>query len=141
LVSTVVVRLPFPERVLIVGTTPLARKVTAEITARRNSHVVVGVVDDVTAEAGDSFFELLVGPLSRLGATVEELRPDLIVVALADRRGRLPVRDLLEARVHGIAIEDGVRFYERLTGKIAIEALTPSDLFTSSDFRKSHLDL
>jgi len=85
--------------------------------------------------------ELLVGPLARLAAIVEEMRPDRIVIALADRRGRLPVHELLQARVQGIAIEDGVQFYERLTGKIAIEALTPHDLISSPDFRKSHVDL
>jgi lipopolysaccharide/colanic/teichoic acid biosynthesis glycosyltransferase len=84
---------------------------------------------------------LLVGPLARLATIVEEIRPDRIVIALADRRGRLPVQELLQARVQGIAIEDGVQFYERLTGKIAIEALTPYDLISSPDFRKSHVDL
>jgi len=38
-------------------------------------------------------------------------------------------------------VEDGVDCYERLTGKIAIEALTPSGLITSTTFRKSHFDL
>jgi len=63
------------------------------------------------------------------------------VVTLADRRGRLPMHDLLDARVRGVVVEDGVEFYERLTGKIAIEALTPSSLIASRDFRKSHFDL
>jgi exopolysaccharide biosynthesis polyprenyl glycosylphosphotransferase len=139
LVSTVVVRLPFAERVLIVGTTPLARKLAAEI-ADRVSHVLVGVVDDATGE-GETFGDVPAAPLSEFGAMIAERNPDRIVVALADRRGRLPVRDLIDARVRGIAIEDGVHFYERLTGKVAIEALTPSDLFTSPDFRKTHLDL
>ena len=140
LVSTAVVRLPFPERTLIVGTTPLARKLAAEIAAHRASHVLVGVVDDVAGE-DEPFGDVRSAPLSQLGAMVADLNPDRIVVALADRRGRLPVRDLIDARVRGIAVEDGVSFYERLTGKVAIEALTPSDLFTSPDFRKTHFDL
>jgi len=49
--------------------------------------------------------------------------------------------DLVEARVRGIEVEDGVEFYERLTGKVAIESLTPSVLISSRHFRKSHTDL
>src|SRR5439155_17786647 len=85
--------------------------------------------------------ELYAGPLAGLGETIEVWRPDRIVVALADGRGRLPMRELLDARVKGVAIEDAVQCYERLTGKVAIEALTPSHLISSLDFRKSRLDL
>jgi lipopolysaccharide/colanic/teichoic acid biosynthesis glycosyltransferase len=62
-------------------------------------------------------------------------------VALSERRARLPVRQLLEARVNGAIVEDGVDTYERLFGKIAIESLTPSNLIFSRDFKKSRLDL
>ena len=60
---------------------------------------------------------------------------------LGERRGKLPVGPLLEARLRGIAVEEGVEVYERLTGKLAIEAVTPSNLIFSGDFRKSRLDL
>jgi len=53
----------------------------------------------------------------------------------------MPVRQLLDARVNGSVVEDGVDTYERLSGKIAIESLTPSNLIFSRDFRKSRLDL
>jgi exopolysaccharide biosynthesis polyprenyl glycosylphosphotransferase len=135
-------RIPYRERTLIIGTTPLARLLVAEIAARPSGYTrLAGVVDDVGGMVERQLGRLLVGPLARLATIVEEIRPDRIVIALADRRGRLPVQELLQARVQGIAIEDGVQFYERLTGKIAIEALTPYDLISSPDFRKSHVDL
>lgn len=139
--SAIIHCIPQRERTLIVGTSPLARKVVCELSVRRAQHHVVGVVDDLDGAIDGEFGSLVMGPLGRLGTLIEQVRPDRVVVALTDRRGRLPVRDLMDARVRGIAVEDGVRFYERLTGKIAIEALTPSDLFSSPDFRKSHLDL
>jgi lipopolysaccharide/colanic/teichoic acid biosynthesis glycosyltransferase len=43
--------------------------------------------------------------------------------------------------VDGVVVEDGVDCYERLTGKIAIEALTPSGLIASPAFRKSRREL
>src|SRR5439155_15133247 len=100
-------RIPSAERMLIIGTSPLARKLIAEITACRGG--VAAIVDDVS-EPEAPFVDLLAGPLSRLGAIIREFRPDRIVIALADRRGRLPMRELLEARVHGVVVEDGVQF-------------------------------
>ena len=81
------------------------------------------------------------GPLSRLDRIIKTTEPDRIVTALAERRRRLPIPPLLEARLRGIMIEDGAAFYERLTGKIAIEALTPSSLIFSQDFRTPRLAL
>jgi exopolysaccharide biosynthesis polyprenyl glycosylphosphotransferase len=139
---TIARRIPYRERTLIIGTTPLARLLVAEIAARPGGCTwLAGVVDDGGAPVERPLGELIVGPLARLTTIVEDTCPDRIVIALADRRGRLPVHELLQARVQGIAIEDGVQFYERLTGKIAIEALTPHDLISSPDFRKSHVDL
>ena len=81
------------------------------------------------------------GPLARVDKIVEELRPDRIVVALAERRGRLPVQPLLEARLHGVRVEEGLALYERLTGKLAIETLVPSFLIFSRGFTKSRVQL
>jgi exopolysaccharide biosynthesis polyprenyl glycosylphosphotransferase len=142
IVMSIARRIPYRERTLIIGTSPLAQLLVAEIAARPGGSTrLTGVVDDSGGMAERPLDELLVGPLARLATIVEDTCPDRIVIALADRRGRLPVHELVQARVRGIAIEQGVQFYERLTGKIAIEALTPHDLIASPDFRKSHLDL
>jgi exopolysaccharide biosynthesis polyprenyl glycosylphosphotransferase len=79
------------------------------------------------------------GPLDHLDKIIEEVKPDRIVVALAERRGRMPMRHLLEAEARGILVEDGLQTYEHFTGKLAIEALTPSFLIFSGAFRKSRL--
>src|SRR5439155_1226168 len=92
------------ERVLIVGTSALARQIIKEIERRPDlRYAVVGVVDDA----------------ENLGRVVEATRPDRIVVALAERRQRLPFYPLLEARARGILVEDAAETYERLTGKLA----------------------
>ena len=125
-----------PHRVLIIGGGSLAQKVAAEIAARPQlGQRVVGLVDDgAGAEAG------AVGSLADLARIVDEVRPRRVVVALASRRGRMPLRALLELRLRGILVEDGVDVYEKLTGKIAIEALTPSSLIFSKAYR-ARLDL
>jgi len=70
-----------------------------------------------------------------LADIVARVHPASIIVAVRDRRHRLPLRSLLESRVHGIPVEDVLDFYERLTGKIAIEALRPIALIMSKGFR------
>ena len=140
-VSLLVCRGEFAERVLIVGTGPLADQLVAEMNRRRPlRHHVVAVAED-PGLGRDPFASMLTGPLTRLGSIIDETRPDRIVIALADRRGRLPMADLLMARVGGVVVEDGAECLERLTRKLAIEALTPGALIASRDFRKTHFDL
>lgn len=59
---------------------------------------------------------------------------------MAERRGCFPVENLVEAKVQrGIKVEAGVDVYERLTGQIALESLTPSNVIFSDKFRPSRL--
>ena len=60
---------------------------------------------------------------------------DEIVVAMDDRRGNLPVRDLLDARLRGIEIIDLLEFLERETGKIRVDLVNPGWLVFSPGFR------
>jgi exopolysaccharide biosynthesis polyprenyl glycosylphosphotransferase len=114
------------ERVLVIGGGALATQVVAEIEARPALRkCVVGIVDD----------------LRELRALVERTRPDRVIVAMGSRRGRMPLRLLLDLRLQGIPVEDGVEVYERLTGKIAIEALTPTSVIFCKDFRPRRRDL
>jgi exopolysaccharide biosynthesis polyprenyl glycosylphosphotransferase len=131
----------FNRRVLILGASPLSLKLIAEIDAHPHvGYRIIGVADDA-GPTTEPFPYPVRGPLEHLDKIIEELHPDRIIVALSERRGRLPVQQLLEARRRGILAEDGLQVYERLTGKVAIEALTPSQLIFSADFRKSRFDL
>jgi exopolysaccharide biosynthesis polyprenyl glycosylphosphotransferase len=132
----------FADRVLIVGTGPLARKIIAEIEAHPClGYAIVGVVEDGGAPDGAVLARALLGPLHHLGKIAEELAPHRIVVAMAEQRDRMPVQQLLEAEASGILVEDGLEIYEQITGKLAIEALTPSHLLFSKACRKSRLQL
>jgi exopolysaccharide biosynthesis polyprenyl glycosylphosphotransferase len=114
------------ERVLIVGRSAIAREIIDEIEQRPElRYTVAGVVDDA----------------ENLGRVIEATRPDRIVVALAERRGRLPLYQLLESRARGILVEDAVETYEHLTSKLALEALSPSSVIFSRDFQTSRLQL
>ena len=60
-----------------------------------------------------------------------------IVVAMDDRRGNLPIRELLDAKLKGIDVIDLLEFLERETGKIRIDLVSPGWLIFSPGFRRS----
>lgn len=66
-----------------------------------------------------------------------ENKADEIVVAMDDRRGNLPIRELLDARLRGIDVIDLLEFLERETGKIRVDLVNPGWLIFSSGFRTS----
>ena len=58
-----------------------------------------------------------------------------VIVALGDRRGTTPVRELLELRLRGIKVEDATAIIEKISGKIEVDSLYPSWLIFSQGFR------
>jgi exopolysaccharide biosynthesis polyprenyl glycosylphosphotransferase len=139
---TVMRRRAFADRVLVLGAGQLARRIIHAIESRPNfRYAVVGVVDDGSgAEPGDLPYPVL-GPLERLDKIIDDVKPDRLIVALTERRGRMPMAQLLECAGRGIVVEDGLRTYEYFTGKLPIESLTPSFLIFSGAFRKSRMQL
>lgn len=74
-----------------------------------------------------------------LHAYAQEHRIDEIVIALDDRRGKLPIRALLECRLDGIDCTDVMNFLERETGKINLDLVRPSWFIFESGFRRQVL--
>jgi len=123
------------ERVLILGSGPLARELIQEMKARGSRWTIVGVIPEVRSAEPSPPYPVM-GSLEDLDLIVGRVRPHRIVVALDERRGRLPVGPLLVSRVRGVAVDEGVEFYERLTRRLAIDALNPSALIFSGGFRR-----
>ncbi len=65
-----------------------------------------------------------------------ETRAEEIVVAMRDRRGNLPVKQLLECKLQGITITDISTFFERERQQIELESLNASWLIFGSGFRQ-----
>ncbi|TAJ98310.1 MAG: TIGR03013 family PEP-CTERM/XrtA system glycosyltransferase [Candidatus Manganitrophaceae bacterium] len=59
-----------------------------------------------------------------------------VVIALNDRRRQLPVEALLNLRVQGVEVVEGVSFYEQISGKILVRPLRPSSLIFSEGFNR-----
>ena len=139
---TIMRRQAFADRVLILGTGLLARRVIQEIESRPNfRYAIVGVVDEGNGSDTHGLSYPVLGPLERLDKIIDDVKPDRLIVSLTERRGRMPMGQLLECGVKGILVEDGQHTYEHFTGKLPIESLTPSFLVFSGAFRKSRLQV
>jgi sugar transferase (PEP-CTERM system associated) len=76
----------------------------------------------------------VLGTSADLARVIADHRVDRIVVSLSDRRGRLPIQELLQAKLAGVRVEDAATTYERITGKILLDDLKPSWLIFSEGF-------
>ena len=87
---------------------------------------IVGDRSDVLMTNGKSIIEY-----------VRDARADEIVIAMDERRGNFPVRELLDVRLQGISVIDLIEFLERETGKIPIDLVNPGWLIFSEGFHIS----
>jgi exopolysaccharide biosynthesis polyprenyl glycosylphosphotransferase len=113
----------------------MAARLIEELDAARDPRFrLIGAVDDSAQNARPSGVTPVLGRLDQFQQVVAATQPRRIVMAMSDRRGRVPDRVLLESRFKGILVEDAVDFFERVTGKLAIESMRPSSLILSGGF-------
>lgn len=120
------------ERVYVLGTGERAQRLVQGLRARSELGVeVIGWTGNVE------------GALTR--ESVAEHLMDLVqaqdihrvIVAMPDRRGTLPVHELLQLRLGGAKIEEATSWLEKISGKIEVENLYPSWLIYADGFRFS----
>ncbi|KRF02123.1 sugar transferase [Frateuria sp. Soil773] len=73
-------------------------------------------------------------PQVPLHVLAQRAQVDEIVVGVDDRRGSLPMDELLECRQAGVAITDLTTFFERESGRLQLSLLDPSWLVFSGGF-------
>lgn len=125
------------QRVLILGSEELAKKVGTEVYRQKGLGLkLVGFIDDDPAKLGKSIVNPgVIGNSFDILSLVNSERIDRIIVASPDRRTKLPMPELLECKLHGINVEEGETFLERMTGKVLLHQLKPSWIVFSDGFR------
>jgi sugar transferase (PEP-CTERM system associated) len=120
------------ERVYVLGTGERAQRLVRGLRERSALGVeVVGWTGDVEGElTRDSVASHLLGLARDRGV-------HRVIVAMPDRRGTLPVEELLDLRLGGVKVEEATSWLERISGRIEVEHLYPSWLIFSEGFRFS----
>jgi sugar transferase (PEP-CTERM system associated) len=138
------------ERVLILGDGPLAESLLHEIEMRPELGIRIATLMPMLGNGNHSAnlerFETSVALSERnncedlaVGHQIEGI--DRIVVAMEERRGKLPVDLLLSMKNRGVQVQDGNDVYESITGKVPIESMRLSWLLFSPGYYASRLSL
>jgi sugar transferase (PEP-CTERM system associated) len=128
-----------PKRVLVVGTGPTGVSAVREILVRPELNLQVeGFLDEQGENIGKSLVNPgIIGALQEVEPIALDRRVNRIIISLMERRGHMPVSQLLHLKFTGVEVEDAHSFIEKVTGRIHLEHLSPSWLILSDGFRKS----
>ena len=131
-------------RVLIVGASALSSGIAHSVRVHPNlGFEIVGFLSD---EADFSFSGAtfagypILGPVHNIEKVVDKYSVDKIVVASKNRQEFFPSESLLKWKVAGMAIESGVSFLERITGKIDLAEMRPSYLIFAQGFQAGRVN-
>ena len=135
----------FSQRVLVLGTGSLAVQIGEMVSSNYRNFVLAGYAACVTcsredeAEAAHPLVppELILGNCDDLLDIARRAQADVIVVALSERRGVFPLRDVLRCKLNGIQIMEAPSFYELAQGKLMLESITPGWFIFSNGFRRT----
>ncbi|MEQ1632899.1 MAG: TIGR03013 family XrtA/PEP-CTERM system glycosyltransferase [Planctomycetota bacterium] len=137
----------FGERVLVLGAAQEAQDLARMISTNPLAgYELMGLVQETDEpvpafDAAVPVHQRIVGSLDQLRELCDHEGIARVVVSLRERRGRVPIEQLLECRMAGITVEERETMYERLTGKLAVESMRPSYLIFGSGFARDPLTL
>ena len=128
------------QRVVILGTGQLALELSREMTRREDLNMKLeGFVSGAACEAeGGRIFGLpVLGAATEMERIAKQHDISRIIVALEDRRGMLPTRELVTLRVQGVRVDDASSALSALTGRVSLRAVKPSWFVFSDGFHRS----
>lgn len=122
----------FREKVYVLGHGPRADSVIELLRKRRDAGMDVIPRDSLAVSPE--------GPGGSYAAELDALRllsprVDRVIVAIEERRGSMPLHELLDLRYMGFSIDDANALVERLEGKLPLEGLIPSSLIFTDGFK------
>jgi sugar transferase (PEP-CTERM system associated) len=120
------------ERVYVLGTGERAQRLVQGL--RQNPELGVEVASWTGKLEGAVTLESVAADLMDV---VNKAKVHRVIVAMPDRRGTIPMQELLELRMRGVKIEEATSWLEKMSGKIEVENLYPSWLVFAEGFRRS----
>ena len=128
---TWLVQLPIlVERVYVLGTGERALRLVQGL--RQNPEMGVEIANWTGKMEGEVTRESMAAHLME---SVQRQKVHRVIVATPDRRGTIPMPELLQLRMQGVKIEEATTYLEKMSGKIEVENLYPSWLVFGEGFR------
>jgi len=137
----------FNESIIILGSTPLALDIIKQIDRNIDcGYEVALIIPDSNKKNINKLVLSDIPPGIPVDGTKEDFcqmalaaGAKKVVVALKEKRGSFPIKELLNCRTEGIEVIEGSSFYELLTGKLLVTKINPSWLIFSEGFKKSKI--
>jgi sugar transferase (PEP-CTERM system associated) len=124
----------FRERVYVLGTGDRAQRLVSGLRRPGLGIEVVGWTGNIEGELTlDAVGDHLAGVAKERGV-------HRVIVAMPNRRGTIPVQQLLALRLAGAKVEEATSWLEKLTGRIEVEQLYPSWFIFAEGFRFSTIN-
>ena len=122
----------FRERVYVLGTGDRAQRLVNGLRQRPELGIeVAGWTGNIVGELNrEAVADHMMGLVQQNGV-------HRVIVAMPERREKLPVDELLTLRQAGVKVEEATNWLERISGKIEVEHLNPSWLIFADGFRFS----
>ena len=121
----------FRERVYVLGTGDRAQRLVSGLRRPGLGIEVVGWTGNIDGEL------TLEAVGDHLAGLAKERGVHRVIVAMPNRRGTIPVQQLLTLRMAGVKVEEATSWLEKLTGRIEVEQLYPSWFIFAEGFRFS----
>lgn len=130
------------QKILFLGEHPLLATLAGKVQERPEfGMTIVGHLSEGEGGEVEEAMGPRLGHILEVRKVCEEVRPDLMVVGMRERRGRLPVYDLLDIRLGGLRIEEMATVYEYVMSRISVDTLRPSHLLFSHELGPSPVNV
>jgi sugar transferase (PEP-CTERM system associated) len=132
------------KNLMVLGTGPLATEVALEIRRRNDLNLSISAFaakNPPGSPTDGGFMGRPIVSLLELEQDVPKLGVSQIVVALEDRRGTLPLADLVRLRVRGVRVVDAHDLLSALSGRVQLDTVAPSGFIFGDGFRRSKITL
>jgi sugar transferase (PEP-CTERM system associated) len=124
----------FRERVYVLGTGDRAQRLVSGLRRPGLGIEVVGWTGNIEGEL------TLEAVGDHLAGLAKERGVHRVIVAMPNRRGTIPVQQLLALRLAGVKVEEATSWLEKLNGRIEVEQLYPSWFIFAEGFRFSTIN-
>jgi len=127
------------QKVLVAGTGALGIELVKEILEHPELNFnVLGFLGESPDQVGKPLVNPgIIGTIEDVDDIAFSKTADRVILALAERRRQMPLRQLLRLKMSGVKIEEAHALFEKLTGRILLNQLSPSFLILSDGFKKT----